>query len=87
MILLAVDREQVRSDVEAIKPIFYVLFFVAYAVFWIGENQLWNVVPQIVETVFSILATAIVGGWVLFKVYDRYTISEAAENTPRGERG
>jgi len=81
VVALAIDWEQVQEDARHMKEILAMLFFAGSAIFGIGENAAWNVLPSIIETAIYyliIVFSALFFGWL---IYGRYTVEESAGNS------
>lgn len=84
MIPLAIDREQIKQDIETLRMLLLILLGgtlgTALAIAQIEYDYL-------VLNILYWISTAIVVGAIILWLYDRYTVSEQDEHAPRGELG
>lgn len=78
VVALAIDREQIREDIQFVKEIGLIFLIAGSGIVGGLENEAWNVVPSWLET---LILYALGSGVILFVgllLYDRYTVEESA---------
>jgi uncharacterized membrane protein YiaA len=75
-----INRDQLRNDTAAVKPFVYLTVIAGAAVYWVGENRLWNVLPKCMEQVIFTLGVVVTAAGVAVLLYDRYTVTETETN-------
>lgn len=84
MIPLAIDREQIKQDIDALRmPLLTLLGGILGTALALAQIAYDFLVLDILYWV----GNAIVVGAIILWLYDRYTVSEEAENPTKGDEG